>query len=139
MIDGQGEEIKNKLGLFMKMNGMLVCGISAGSRSCVGIGVESHSGDTWLHAHAYGFGRVTVYQDKPVSLGCIQRCNLRCVQPILRPFSWKSLQCDGTKCEIKQRFLSSNYRNKMQDSNFLTIKKNHTAAARVINMNSNQT
>lgn len=55
MIDGQGIEIE---ALFMKKEwpGMLVCGISVGDKSCVGIRDEFHSDYTRMHAHVYGFG-----------------------------------------------------------------------------------
>lgn len=45
-------EIKSEQGLFMKNEwlGMLVCGIN-GDKSCVGISVEFHSGDTWTTAY----------------------------------------------------------------------------------------
>lgn len=76
---------------------MLVCGINVGDKSCVGISVEFHSGDTWPHAHAYGFGRVTLYQDKPVSLRCIQRSNLYCILPILRPGPFHGSPFNGEK------------------------------------------
>lgn len=86
-MERQGTEIKSEQGLFMKMNGlgMLVCGINAGDKPCVGIGAEFHSGDTRGRALVpMDFGGVTLYRDKPVPLCCIQRCNLCRALPILR-------------------------------------------------------
>ncbi len=92
-------EIKTEPGLFMKMNGSgcWFCGINVGDKSCVGISVEFHSGDTWPHARACGYERVTPYQDKPDALCCIHRCNLYCMVPVLRPGPYYSSHFNGEK------------------------------------------
>lgn len=84
-MDRQGIEIKTKQGLFMKMNGLGCCFVE--------LTVTNHAWASVLNSiqatrgrmlMPMDLGRVTLYQVKPASLCCIQRCNLYCILPILR-------------------------------------------------------